>query len=166
MPAPRKVKGPAIPGAEVKPVIADEAKLKPYKQPKIDKNNPVAVAESYTRRFNGEPARESAAKKAARLKRLIEPISPSLIQVCSDIAHDRKVHPAVRLDAATRLLDRAYGKAKETIEISDPDAESGDAEVFKLLNNILESCGAPLLDPPAQANVGFGVSEEPNGQEK
>jgi hypothetical protein len=87
-------------------------------------------------------------KKTALLKSLIEPRTPELIEVMFDIAKDQKIHASVRLEAASRLLDRAYGKPKEHLVIDEPDPTADTDEVTKLLNNILEKVGAPLLEAP------------------
>lgn len=147
---PRKVSGPRVPGAETKPAVGKIGKVekKPKKRPKHPPKDEVERAERVTRQAVGAGLSSHAQKilRINRLKELIEPLTPSLIQVMSDIAHDKKVHPAVRLDAADRLLSRAYGKPKEHLEVTDPDAETNQDEVVKLLNNILESVGAPTLE--------------------
>lgn len=100
-----------------------------------------------------------AVRKAQKLKALIEPKTAQLIDAMFDIAlnrdHERdpnkypSIHASIRLEAADRLLSRAYGKPKEHIEIEDHSAGGTESdEVTKLLNNILEKVGAPLLDAP------------------
>lgn len=157
---PRKVNGPRIPGAQAKPQLKKMRKIErsPRKYPKRYKDE-VERAERVTDHNSIRSELSAAGQrmlKIQRLKELIEPISPSLIQVMSDIAHDPKVHAAVRLDAADRLLNRLYGKPTERVEMTDPTEDTVDAdEVKTLLNRILESVGAPLLefhdDAPATA---------------
>lgn len=84
--------------------------------------------------------------RVKELQRLLQPLTPSLLQVMIDIAHDKKVHPAIRLDAADRLMNRLYGKPTEKLEISEPEDEASTDEVKTMLNRILESVGAPLLE--------------------
>ncbi len=161
MPAPRK---PKIPGAtDIAPVVGIP-NMKSKRKSKPTSKDPVQKSDDYTSKYNGQPKALSHRKKMNRLKELIEPITPGLIQVCVDIAYDNKVHAAVRLDAATRLLDRAYGKPKEHVLIEDETAAGNVDEVHKLLNNILESVGAPLLDAPSSANDETSVGEGRNAQ--
>ena len=96
--------------------------------------------------IGGLSAHAEKVMRARELKRLLQPLTPSLVQVMSDIAHDRKVHPAIRLDAADRLLSRQFGRPTEKIEVTDPQEESNPDEVKTLLNRILESVGAPQLE--------------------
>lgn len=159
-------KAPEIPGATKKAPIVGMLTPRP-KTPRKDHKkttDPVEKSDDYTKSKTGYGPKMSHLAKMYRLKALIEPITPGLIQVCVDIAYDKKVHAAVRLDAATRLLDRAYGKPKEHVVIEDPAAEGGVDEVRKLLNNILESVGAPLLDPPSAVNDLPGSEEGRNAQ--
>lgn len=97
------------------------------------------------------PSAVEARNKVNLLKKLIEPKTEAMINVMEEIALDHTVHPSVRLDAASRLLDRAYGKPKEHVTIEDESAGGDSDEVRALLNNILKSVGAPLLDPPSAA---------------
>jgi len=151
--APRKVHGPKIPGAKERPTVKKMGPIKNRRSPKPKlAKDPVEKADRKTQQYmalNPNSARARKILKIERLKELIEPIDASLVQVMSDIAHDKKVHPAVRLDAADRLLTRLYGKPTEHVQLHDPDEDSIDAdEVTVLLNRILESVGAPLLDTP------------------
>lgn len=119
-------------------------------------NDPVKKSERKVRKGFGHADQNIAVKEVKRkiglLKELIEPLTPSLVQICSDIAHDKTVHAAVRLDAATRLMDRAFGKPKEHVIVEDQGSEGGsDDEVRTMLNRILESVGAPSLDAPDDA---------------
>jgi hypothetical protein len=155
---PRKVHGPRLDGAQTRPIVGKARGLeeKPPSR-KNRKNLPPAKdeverSERYVRK-NGQGAgggltnHQTKVRRAMELKRLLEPINASLLQVQSDIAHDKKVHPAIRLDAADRLLNRLHGKPTEKVEISDPaDEEVSHDEVKTLLNRILESVGAPLLE--------------------
>jgi hypothetical protein len=106
------------------------------------------------------PSAVAKIKRTLALKALIEPRTEELVQVMVDIALDKEVdpttgketklnvHPSIRLEAASRLLDRAYGKPKETLALEADDGPSSDQdEVTQLLNNILEKLGAPLLEP-------------------
>ena len=156
-----KVNGPRIPGAEERPVIGRMRKPddipsrrgpKKKKPTRAQEKDPVFMSERHTNKqvalLTGENSRNLALRRMNRLKELIEPTTPSLIQVMSDIAHDKKVHAAIRLDAADRLLNRVYGKPKEHVVLEDPEdgAEVNQDEVVKLLNNILESVGAPPIE--------------------
>lgn len=143
-----KVHGPVVPGAEARPIVGQVKRVKkPYKRKPKPKDEAEA-SERYVAQQMGGGASSHAlkVKRAFELKRLLDPLTPSLIQVMSDIAHDKKVHPAVRLDAADRLLNRLYGKPTEKVEISDPDEDIPGDEVKTMLNRILESVGAPMLE--------------------
>ncbi|MBA3243396.1 MAG: hypothetical protein H0T60_19405 [Acidobacteria bacterium] len=128
-------------------------KMQRKKEADVD---PVKKSDRAARRVFGSGDQNVQVKEAKRkiglLKELIEPLTPSLVQICSDIAHDKTVHAAVRLDAATRLMDRAFGKPKEHVIVEDQGSEGGsDDEVRTMLNRILESVGAPQLDAPDDA---------------
>ncbi len=127
---PRNVNGPEVPGAQEKPRVKKAPPIVPkrIRKPKIVPTPSIKIL------------------KIQRLKELIEPLTPSLIQIMSDIAHDKAVHAAVRLDAAERLLNRLYGKPTEKVELTEPEENRNGDEVKTLLNNILESVGAPKLE--------------------
>jgi len=154
--APRKVNGPKVPGAKDRPKvgrpsrkITDPAPSRKNRKSLPPPKDEVERSDRYVKKMEGTGGLSAHAiriRKIERLKELIEPLTPSLIQVMSDIAHDKKVHPAVRLDAADRLLNRLYGKPTEKVEVSDPYDDQPEDEVKTLLNRILESVGAPLLE--------------------
>jgi len=143
--------GPKIPGSQARPVVG-ETSPKPKTRVRKTKGRGPAKdeVEKSERYVNGQVAAgiSQHSKKLARvaeLKKLIEPLTPSLIQVMSDIAHDKKVHPAIRLDAADKLITRLHGRPTERVEITDPNEDADTDEVTVLLNRVLESVGAPLI---------------------
>jgi len=90
---------------------------------------------------------QKAIAHANRLKDLIVPQTEAMVQVMINIAKDEKVHASIRMECADRLLSRAYGKPKEHVVVEDPQTSANEVdEVRGLLNNILESIGAPLLE--------------------
>lgn len=147
--------GPRVPGAERKPKVGATKPI--VKKPKYTRKgtgigpakDEIDRSDRYVRGqagVGGMSAHAEKMLKIAELKRLIQPLTPSLIQVMSDIAHDKKVHAAVRLDAADRLLNRLFGKPTEKVEIGEPEENMLDDELHKLLNRVLDSVGAPLLE--------------------
>ena len=152
-----KIHGPKVEGAQARPIVGKAREPHEVKKPKYTRRgtkqgpakDEVEKAERYTRGQQGVGGISAHAEKVLRaqeLKRLIGPLTPSLVQVMSDIAHDKKVHPAVRLDAADRLITRLHGKPTEHIAFEDPNESADPDEVKTLLNNILASVGAPLLE--------------------
>lgn len=108
----------------------------------------------------GEPdAVPTKSQKLNRLKAIIEPETEAMVQVMIDIAKntDHKnnpdqvpsIHASIRLEAADRVLSRAYGKPKEVVEHTGDDDTGGGDEVMKLLNNIFEAVGVPTIDEGA-----------------
>lgn len=121
-------------------------------------DDPVEKTERYmaaTSGTNGHVANEGL-MQAKRLKDLIVPHTAAMVQVMIDIANDTQhktdaskypsIHASIRLEAADRVLNRAYGKPKETLVTEDEGGNGveGD-EVLKLLNGILEHVGAPVI---------------------
>lgn len=138
-------------------------KRKPTTKPRATRiKDPVERSEQYV--ANLAPAGHGdkiLAGKARmnRLRELIEPHTEAMTQVMIDIALDKdhktnpekykSIHPSIRLEAADRLMDRAYGKPKETLAIEDEVGVGGD-EVMSLLNNIFDAVGLPKLEAPKE----------------
>lgn len=132
----------------------DRAPRKRGRPPKT--NDPVEKTERYlaaTSGVSGHVANEGLLQ-VKRLKELIVPHTAAMVQVMIDIAKNTELHASIRLEAADRVLNRAYGKPKETIAVEDEGGPTGEGdEVLKLLNGILSAVGAPALEPVSAAKT-------------
>ena len=133
------------------------AKRPPKTKPSRNIKDPVLRSEAYTANIAVSRSAETL-KRNNRLRELIEPETDAMVKVMIDIAKDARhtadpkkyppIHASIRLEAADRVLNRAYGKPKEHVEISDPaDAAGSQDEVMKLLGNIFEAVGLPTMLP-------------------
>jgi hypothetical protein len=140
------------------------------KKPKMTKAEAKAAASARMTTRNRTPGLNpnelSAKARASRLRQIIEPNTEAMVQVMMDIALDTahlkdknkpSIHPSIRLEAADRVLNRAYGKPKETLGIEDESAQGVESdEVLKLLNGILDKVGAPAIEGPSSSGDGSG----------
>jgi hypothetical protein len=69
----------------------------------------------------GAVLKASDRKAVADLKAVAQTFTQDALVVVHDIMIDRKVSPSVRLQAATTLLDRGWGKPAQTV--MGPDGE-------------------------------------------
>lgn len=74
----------------------------------------------------------------ADVKGLARECAPDAISTLRTIMLDAKMPPAARLGAATALLDRGYGKAKQEVEIRQPDLSRLTDDELDALERLLE----------------------------
>ncbi|MDG9784653.1 hypothetical protein [Metapseudomonas otitidis] len=60
-------------------------------------------------------------KATADVKALAQEFGPAAMQALVSILKDKKSPPAARVAAAKEVLDRAYGKAKQSLEVGGTD---------------------------------------------
>lgn len=124
-----------------------------WKKPRIAESAGIEIEREWAGDHVGadHPRAIAKATRTNMLKQLIEPRTSELIDVMFELSADENVHPSIRLEAASRLLDRVYGKPKEHMVLEDNTEQSTDGdEVMTMLNRILESVGAPLIEAPGQ----------------
>ena len=92
--------------------------------------------------FRGPPAKvvpaaihnELVRRKMRKAYRLLQTSTPKAVAVLLEIAEDKDADPAVRVKAASEILDRVLGKAPQTVQLDvdiTPDNESAWAKLAR-----------------------------------
>ncbi len=87
---------------------------KPGRKPK-DKTVELALKSRYT--WGGAL---DGSKPNTHVKVFARPYTEEAVLTLAEIMRDEDAPPAVRVSAASQLIDRAWGKAKETLELEAP----------------------------------------------
>lgn len=90
---------------------------------------------------SGRPRRPQTLERrrsAADVKALAQECGPEAISTLKAIMLDARVPPAARISAATAILDRGHGKAKQEVEIRKPDLTRLTDDELDALERLLE----------------------------
>lgn len=95
----------------------------PWKKGELPRRDDGAVAGQLTQRRRGDPALNPPAERTERmwtarqLREKARRMTPDLFEKIEEIANDEEQPAAARLQAASIILDRGYGKAAQPVEV-------------------------------------------------
>lgn len=95
----------------------------PWKKGELPRRDDGAVAGQLTQRRRGEPALNPGTERttqmwtARQLRERARKATPELFEKIQEIADDEEQPASARLQAATIILERGYGKAAQPVEV-------------------------------------------------